>query len=131
MATKSDQLKSILQRLSTVGGIKASAVISANGLPMVSLMPEDVDPNTFAAMLASMVGSAETALKSLGSKNTLDRVVAESKDIRVVAVQAGTDAILTIMIDPNTNYGLILLESKKASDEIATVMKQSNFIILV
>ncbi len=124
MATKSEQLKNVLQRLSTVGGIKASAVISANGLPMVSLMPEDVDPNTFAAMLASMVGSAETALKSLGSKNVLDRVVAESKDVRVVAVQAGTDAILTIMIDPNTNYGLILLESKKASDEIAQVMKQ-------
>ena len=124
MATKSEQLKSVLQRLSTVGGIKASAVISSNGLPMVSLMPEDVDPNTFAAMLASMVGSAETALKSLGAKNTLDRVVAESKDIRVVAVQAGTDAILTIMIDPNTNYGLILLESKKACDEMATIMKQ-------
>ncbi len=124
MATKSEQLKGVLQRLSTVGGIKASAVISANGLPMVSLMPEDVDPNTFAAMLASMVGSAETALKSLGAKNTLDRVVAESKDIRVVAVQAGTDAILTIMIDPNTNYGLILLESKKASDEIAGIMSQ-------
>ena len=72
MATKSEQLKSVLQHLSTVGGIKASAVISANGLPMVSLMPEDVDPNTFAAMLASMVGSAETALKSLGSKNTFN-----------------------------------------------------------
>ena len=102
MATKSEQLKSVLQRLSTVGGIKASAVISANGLPMVSLMPEDVDPNTFAAMLASMVGSAETAIKSLGAKSTLEGVVAESKDIRGVAVQAGTDAILTIMIDPNT-----------------------------
>jgi predicted regulator of Ras-like GTPase activity (Roadblock/LC7/MglB family) len=110
--------------LSTVGGIKASAVISSNGLPMVSLMPEDVDPNTFAAMLASMVGSAETAIKSLGAKNTLERVVAESKDIRVVAVQAGEDAILTIMIDPNTNYGLILLESSKASTEIAGIMKQ-------
>ncbi len=124
MATKSESLRIVLESLGNVGGIKASAVISADGLPMVSLMPQDVDPNNFAAMLASMVGAAETALKSLGSKNILDRVIAESRDIRVVAVKAGEDAILTVMIDPNTNYGLILLEAKKASDQIAKIMKE-------
>ncbi len=124
MTTKSELIKQVLDHLNNVGGIRASAVISADGLPMVSSMPEDVNPNTFAAMLASMVGSAETALKSIGSRNVLERVVAESKDVRVVAVQAGPDAILTIMIDPSTNYGLILLEAKKASDDIEKVMKQ-------
>jgi predicted regulator of Ras-like GTPase activity (Roadblock/LC7/MglB family) len=123
MATKSDALRLVLEGLGNVGGIRASAIISVDGLPMVSLMPQDVDPNNFAAMLASMVGAAETALKSLGSKNILDRVVAESKDVRVIAVKAGEDTILTIMIDPNTNYGLVLLEAKKASDEIAKIMK--------
>ena len=123
MATKSESLKIVLEGLGNVGGIKASAVISVDGLPIVSLMPQDVDPNNFAAMLASMVGAAETALKSLGSKNILDRVIAESRDIRVVAVKGGEDAILTIMIDPSTNYGLILLEAKKASDQIAKIMK--------
>ncbi len=124
MATKSESLRIALENLGNVGGIKASAVISADGLPMVSLMPQDVDPNNFAAMLASMVGAAETALKSLGSKNILDRVTAESRDIRVVAVKAGEDAILTIMIDPTTNYGLILLEAKRTSDQIAKIMKE-------
>ncbi len=123
MATKSESLKIVLEGLGNVGGIKASAVISVDGLPIVSLMPQDVDPNNFAAMLASMVGAAETALKSLGSKNILDRVIAESRDIRVVAVKGGEDAILTIMIDPSTNYGLVLLEAKRASDQIAKIMK--------
>ncbi len=124
MATKSEQLRAVLEHLGTIGGIKASAVISSDGLPILPLMPEGVDPNTFAAMLASMVGSAETALKALGARNTLDRVVAESKDVRVIAVEAGSNAILTVMIDPSTNYGLVLIEAKKASDQIAEIMKQ-------
>jgi hypothetical protein len=125
MATKTEQLKTILERLGNVGGIKASAVISVDGLPIVPhTMPQDVDANTFAAMLASMVGAAETALKSLGSKSIIDSVVAESRDVRVVAVKAGEDAILTIMMDPSANYGLIRLEAKRASDEIEKIMKQ-------
>jgi predicted regulator of Ras-like GTPase activity (Roadblock/LC7/MglB family) len=124
MATKSEALRTVLEHLNTIGGIKASAVISADGLPIMSLIPGEIDANTFAAMLASMVGAAEAAIKAIGAKNILERVVAESKDIRVIAVRAGEDAILTIMIDPNVNYGLILLEAKKASDQISIVMKQ-------
>ena len=123
MATKSEALKLVLEGLGSVGGIKASAIISIDGLPMVSQIPEGVDPNNFSAMIASMVGAAQTALKSLGSKS-IDRVIAESREIRVVAVQAGEDAILAIMMDPTTNYGLVLLEAKRASDQIAKVMKE-------
>ncbi len=125
MTTKTEQLRIILESLGNVGGIKASAVISVDGLPIYSgLMPKDVDSNNFAAMLASMVGAAETALKSLGSKGVIDSVVAESRDVRVIAVKAGEDSILTIMMDPAANYGLIRLEAKRASDRIAEIMKQ-------
>lgn len=124
MTTKSESLRMVLENLGNVGGIKASAVISVDGLPIVSLIPQDVDPNNFAAMLASMVGAAETALKSLGAKNIIDSVIAESRDIRVIAVKAGEDAILTVMVDPATNYGLIRLEAKRSSDQIAKIMKE-------
>lgn len=123
MATKLDSLKAVLEHLGTIGGIKASSVISVDGIPMASLIPSGINENTFAAMLASMVGSAETALKSLGSKS-FERVIAESGDTRVVAIKAGDNAILSIMLDPNSNYGLILLEAKKAADQIATIINQ-------
>lgn len=125
MATKTEQLRTVLEGLGNVGGIKASAVISVDGLPIYpGLMPKDVDANNFAAMLASMVGAAETALKSLGSKDIIDSVVAESRDVRVIAVKAGEDAILTIMMDPAANYGLIRQFAKRASDQIAQIMGQ-------
>ena len=123
MSTKVETLKGVLERLGTIGGIKASSIISADGIPMVLLIPSGINENTFAAMLASMVGSAETALKSLGSKS-FERVIAESSDTRVVAIKAGENAILSIMLDPSSNYGLILLEAKKAADEIAGIISQ-------
>ncbi|MCL5016791.1 MAG: roadblock/LC7 domain-containing protein [Candidatus Parvarchaeota archaeon] len=126
MATKAEELRTVLDSLSRVGGIKASAVISADGLPIVPSMPENVDPNTFAAMIASMMGAAETALKSLGSSNVLKGVNAESDDATVVAVQAGADAILAMMVDPKaaSNYGLIRIEANRASKEIARIMAE-------
>ncbi len=123
MATKSESMSMILEKLGEVGGIKASAVISADGLPIVHRIPQDIDPNNFAAMMASMVGAAEEALKYLGSKNIFDTIFAESKDIRVVAIKAGENAILTVMTDPNANYGLIKMYAKRSADEIAAVLK--------
>ncbi|MCL4399273.1 roadblock/LC7 domain-containing protein [Candidatus Parvarchaeota archaeon] len=123
MPTKSESIKLILESLSRTGGVRASAVISTNGLPIVNNIPESVDPNTFAAMLASMVGAAETALRALGSKNALDRVVSESKDVQVTAVKAGEDAILAIMTDPAVNWGLILLEARRSAEQIAQILK--------
>lgn len=123
MATKSERMHEILERLGSIGGVKASSVISSDGIPMLDIMPSGVDSNTFAAMVASMLGSAETALKSLGSK-AFDKVIAESAEVRVIAVKAGDNAILSVMVDPNTNYGLVLLEAKKSADSIAKIINE-------
>jgi predicted regulator of Ras-like GTPase activity (Roadblock/LC7/MglB family) len=51
-----------LNAFKAVGGVVASAVVTRDGLLVSSDITTGVDAETFAAMSASMVGAAETAM---------------------------------------------------------------------
>jgi predicted regulator of Ras-like GTPase activity (Roadblock/LC7/MglB family) len=68
-----------------------------------------------------MLGAAETAVTELG-KGKVDRVIAESKEIKIIASGAGTNALLVLMARPTAALGLILVEMDKAVIKISRIM---------
>ena len=120
--TKKDALASILKSLNSIGDVEGSAVVTRDGLLIDSDISSDVDSETFAAMSATMFGAAETALMEL-DKGMVDKVMIESKEAKVIAIGAGTNAILVLMVNAKANLGLVFVESKKAAKKIEKVIR--------
>lgn len=110
----------ILKEINNVDGIKASAIATRDGLLIYSVMSKK-PANSFAAMSAAMIGAAETASLELGN-NSVDRVIAESNNGKIIVLGAGKKALLSVMTQPVANPGLILIEMIKASEKIKNVL---------
>lgn len=119
--SKKDKLMGILKKLSSVGDVAGSAIVTRDGLLMASDLPSDIDAETFAAMSATMIGAAETAVGEL-KKGTVERVTAEGKEIKLLTKGAASSAVLVSMVKANANLGLVLVEMGKASDKIEKEM---------
>jgi len=109
-------LEKVLTDLRRTGDIEASAIVSRDGLLMASDIPESVQAETFAAMSATMLGAAETAIAEL-KKGIPDRVIIESKKGKVITTGTGPKALLVVITPPEAGLGLILVEMEKAADK--------------
>jgi len=120
--TKKEKITQILQKLKSTGDIEGVAVITRDGLLIASELSEGIDGDTFAAMSATMAGAAETAIQEL-KKSSADRIIVESKNTKLITIGAGEQAILACIVNPNAKLGLILMEMKKASENIKKEVK--------
>lgn len=121
--SKQDDLRAVLEKLNSVGGVKASAILYANGISIMSLMPPSVDANTFCAMVGSMVAAAEEALKALGSKEgDLQVVITEASNQMIMAVKVNPEVILATLVEKEAQTGLILLELNNRAKQIQQIL---------
>lgn len=121
MATTTEFLRKILSDLNNLGGIEACAIVSRDGLLMVSDMPKSVSAETFAAMSATMLGAAETATTEL-DKGLPSRVIVETKDSKLVCMGAGPKGLIVVLTEPIAGLGLILVELEKAVVKIKEII---------
>jgi predicted regulator of Ras-like GTPase activity (Roadblock/LC7/MglB family) len=119
--TVKEDLEKVLKDLTHVGDIDACAIVSRDGLLMASNIPQEVHAETFAAMSATMLGAAETAVSEL-RRGVPDRVIVESKEAKIIAAGAGPKALLVVMTGPTAGLGLILVEMNKAADKIGAIL---------
>ncbi len=120
--TKKEKLTQILRKLASTEDIEGAAVITRDGLLIASELTESIDADTFAAMSATMTGAAETAVQEL-KKSSPDRIIVESSAAKLITAGAGEQAILACIVNPDAKLGMILLEMKKAADNIQKEVK--------
>jgi hypothetical protein len=121
MASIKEDLENLLAGLKRTGNVQASAIVSRDGLLMASDIPQNIHAEAFAAMNATMVGAAETAVSEL-QKGVLARVVIESRDVKIIACGAGPKALLVVMFGPEAGLGLILVEMNKVSEKVKELL---------
>jgi len=122
MANLREVLEGVLKELKSKGDIEAGAIVSRDGLLIAADISQNFNAEAFAAMTATMLGSAETATSEM-SKGVPDRVIVESNDGKIIARGAGFKALLVVMTGPKANLGLILLEMERASQKIKELLK--------
>ena len=115
-------IEEVLSDLRKVGGINASAAVTRDGLLIASDVAGDVDIDTFAAMAATMTGAAETAMSEVKAGN-ISRVIVEGESAKIIAMGAGSKALLIVLSSPETPLGLILLKMSEASKKIAKILE--------
>jgi predicted regulator of Ras-like GTPase activity (Roadblock/LC7/MglB family) len=120
--TRGDTLEGVLNELQgSIPEIEACAIVSVEGLPIVSALPPDVDEAKVAAMTAAMLTLGEKAAIELG-KGILEQVNVKGVDGWLLVVSAGLNACLTVSTTANAKLGLIFLDMKRAAEKIATMI---------
>ncbi|TFG32777.1 hypothetical protein EU528_02375 [Candidatus Thorarchaeota archaeon] len=120
--SRENTLEGVLNELQgSIPEIEACAIVSVEGLPIVSALPTDVDEAKVAAMTAAMLTLGEKAAMELG-KGELEQVNVKGVNGWLLVVQAGMNACLTVSTTANAKLGLIFLDMKRAAEKVAAMI---------
>ena len=119
---REDTLRNILTQLnSTSAEIQASAVISTDGLMIASIIPQGLDPDRLGAMGAALQSIGTRVAREL-DRGTPEQVLVKGEHGYVLMIQAGSDAVLTVIASASAKLGLIFLDAKRAATSVAQVL---------
>jgi uncharacterized protein len=101
--------------------IEASAVVSVDGLIMASSLPTDVDEDRISAMSAAMLSLGDRIASEL-NRGTLEQVYIKGSNGIIVLMAVGEDAVLTVLAREKARLGLIFLDMRRATEDLARLL---------
>lgn len=122
METITNMLEKILDDLQAVGGVELCAIVSKQGLLMVSKeASKGLDREAFAALTATLFMSAESTTMRLSSQKPKS-IIVETKDKQLITYEAGPNALIVVYFGNESYIGLILNELKKAAEKVKNIL---------
>ncbi|HNJ97174.1 MAG TPA: roadblock/LC7 domain-containing protein [Ilumatobacteraceae bacterium] len=119
---REDALRNILGQLNaTSADIQASAVISTDGLMMAALLPQGLDQDRVGAMSAALLSLGTRVAREL-ERGIPEQVLVKGDNGYVLMLQAGDDAVLTVLASNQAKLGLIFLDARRAAQSMAQVL---------
>jgi uncharacterized protein len=119
--TQREEIENILRKLSAVGQVEGTAIVSRDGLLIADALPKNIDAEIFSSMSATMHGAAETAVSEL-KRGVCQMTIAESDKSIVVSLGVNPTFILVSLAAKGVNLGLLRVEMKKTSAQIAKML---------
>lgn len=111
-------IRPILRRLNSISNdIEASAVISGDGISIAAVLGDNVDPDRFGAMCASLLALADRTAKEI-SRGDLKQVLVEGTKGSMLVVRVSEMAVLAVASRPTVNLGRVFLEARKVASLI-------------
>ena len=126
--SRSDRLdRAIHALLAQTPEIEAAAVVSFDGLPMASALPQSMDEDRVAAMSAALLSLGERAAQGLG-RGELSQVYIEGDAGTVFLVSADDEAVLVAVAAKGAKVGMMLYEVRRAAATVAEVLRAEDEI---
>jgi len=97
--------------------VEASAIVSVDGLTIASALPQGVEEDRVSAMSAAMLSLGERIASELGRGN-LEQVYIKGVNGYVLLTAVGEEAVLTVMARKEAKLGLILLDMRRAAEDL-------------
>ena len=117
-----ESLDEILKKLlSAIPEVKAAAIVSVEGLPIASALPQGIDETRIAAMTAALLSLAERAIQEM-RKGDFEQVYVKGTDGYLLVLAAGLNAVLTVSTTKDVRLGLIFLDCKRTCEKIAKLI---------
>lgn len=101
--------------------VEAAAIISVDGLPIATSLPQSVEEDRVAAMSAAMLSLGERIAGELG-RGLLDEVYVRGEKGFVILRAVGEDAVLTVLARQQAKLGLLFLDMRRAADEFSEIL---------
>ncbi|MBD3353488.1 MAG: hypothetical protein GF364_18540 [Candidatus Lokiarchaeota archaeon] len=116
--SKEESLDDILRELlASISEIQGAAIVSVEGLPIASALPQDVDETRIAAMTAAILSLAERAALEL-DKGEMEQVYIRGTKGYILVMAAGMNAVLIVITSKDIKLGLVFLDCKRACEKI-------------
>jgi predicted regulator of Ras-like GTPase activity (Roadblock/LC7/MglB family) len=117
-----ETLDELLKKLlGAIPEVKAAAIVSAEGLPIASALPQGVDETRIAAMTAALLSLSERAIIEM-AKGDFDQLYVKGSSGYLLILQAGPNAVLTVSTTSEVRLGLILLDCRRTCEKIAKLI---------
>ena len=121
-ASRTDRLVKRLQELQmNTPDVEATALVSVDGLTMASALPGGTEEDRVAAMSAAILSLGERIASELG-RGVLDEVYVKGEGGYVVLRAVGEEAVLTVLARRQTKLGLLFLDMRRASTDLAAIL---------
>jgi hypothetical protein len=101
--------------------IEGSALVSVDGLSIATLLRPNIEEDRVSAMSAAMLSLGERIAGELG-RGALEQVYIRGEKGYVLEMAVGEDAVLTVMAREGAKLGLILLDMKRATEDLAKLL---------
>lgn len=111
--------------LSQTPEIEAAAVVSFDGLPMASALPQAMDEDRVAAMSAALLSLGERAAQGLG-RGELSQVYIEGDEGTVFLISADDEAVLVAVAAKGAKVGMMLYEVRRTASVIAEILRSEH-----
>lgn len=95
MQASNEGISALLAELAELDGVKGAALVTRDGLPHEFRIPGSVNDEVFAAMSATLMGAAETALFELGGQEP-ERILVETGRLAFMVAPAGRDLLMVV-----------------------------------
>ena len=102
--------------------VEASAVVSIDGLTIAAALPANVEEDRVAAMSAAMLSLGERIAGEL-ARGGLDEVYIHGSSGYVLIMSVGNDAVLTALAREEAKLGLVLLEMRRAVEDLRKMIQ--------
>ena len=101
--------------------VEAAAIISVDGLPIASSLPQGVEEDRVSAMSAAMLSLGERIAGELG-RGMLDEVYVRGQYGYVILRAVGEEAVLTVLARQQAKLGLLFLDMRRAAEELTKIL---------
>jgi predicted regulator of Ras-like GTPase activity (Roadblock/LC7/MglB family) len=117
-----EELDNLLYNLiDTVPEIRAASLVSVEGEVLASALPQDVDAMTIAVMTAALLSLAESAITMIKS-GEFEQLYIKGRDGYLLVLPAGPNGVLSVSTMKDVRLGLIYLDCKRVSEQIAKIL---------
>lgn len=106
---------------STVGQIKASCIVSKEGLLINARTPPDVDDRIFSALCSSIMGTAEAASNQM-TKGSICEISLNTGKGSINTCR--TKAILIALTEIDAQINLILIEMESQAKQVENILQE-------
>ncbi|MCC5947378.1 MAG: roadblock/LC7 domain-containing protein [Nitriliruptoraceae bacterium] len=121
-ATRSGRLAAALDDfIHSSPDVEAAAVVSFDGLPMASAVPDSMEEDRLGAMSAALLSLGEQAAIGLG-RGQLNQVFVEGDHGFVFLMSAQDQAVLAAVASRQAKIGFMLFEMRRAATRIGEVL---------
>ncbi len=101
--------------------VEAAAIISVDGLPIASSMPQGFEEDRVSAMSAAMLSLGERIAGELG-RGVLDEVYVRGEYGYVILRAVGEEAVLTVLARQQAKLGLLFLDMRRVAEKLSTIL---------
>ncbi len=116
-----DRYTQIFQELIKNTGLEGASLVSADGLPISSVLKPGMEEDRIAAMSAAILSLGERVTEEL-AKGNLEQITVKGQNGYVIMTGVGADAVMVVLADNNAKLRLLLMEIKKAQEKLKALI---------